>query len=295
MEDYANTYLITYKMLAQSVVSPEYWEHFDFYRDYPYRVEATISTVHGAALQLIPSEVSRFEAETVDTRIEQAIFKDEELSAGDPMFIAGGTGWSMSDFAVETNEGYFVEVPEGASGLIRDVWVDGVGYEHTIIIKGDNTKEPWSRRNATRDAEKYFRRDLLGAWESSEEFREMLATPELAGICSDIIRRRESGYYDTDFGYWALDGDLRNLYATAESLGVGSEFVQRLYDFREIEEGRPSWANQHPVWIGLFCSVAGALLVLGLQRVWHAVRSSKRRDSRKEHRRSKPKNRKKRR
>lgn len=141
---YAKAYITSWRELVEAHFSPGYRGNFDFYKNYPYHVIATISSTHGAALEFIPSSTEEFELKITNERIEQAIFKDAERSSGMPMFESGGTNWILSNFSVETNKGYFVNVLERGSCLIENVRVDNTDYNYPIIIKGSNREEYWS-------------------------------------------------------------------------------------------------------------------------------------------------------
>ena len=88
MEAYGKTFLRRYENLVQSKVLPAYQKHFSFFKKKPILIDASISTSHGAAVEFIPSEIRKFQCQTVTARIEQVVFPDKDLDAS---IIEGNT------------------------------------------------------------------------------------------------------------------------------------------------------------------------------------------------------------
>lgn len=261
IEEYAQAYLETYRDLVEQNMKSKYFQYFDFYESYPYRIEATISTTHGAALQFIPSEAEHFETRIVSEKIEQAIFKDKELSTGIPMFKIGGARWKLSDFSVVTNKGYFLEVPELCSVLIEKVRVDNVDYDHSILIQGSNLAEHWTKETADSYAQYYFKLDIPDAFVKSEDFSKILAYPELEKIALEIKNKRDKGEYNTVLGHLEFEEDIAELYNVAQKYGLASEID--LDDFLKEVERKPSFWQQNPFLTGLITCILSTLIVTG--------------------------------
>ena len=276
IEEYAETYLKTYRDSVEYNMHPKYWEYFDFYENYPYHVVATISTTHGAALQFIPSEAEYFEIRMVSEKIEQAIFKDKDLNiydiggsidytliiyegpAGKPVFKIGGARWQLANFSVITNKGYFIEVPELCDVLIDEVMVDNIDYDYPILIKGSNLEEHWTTENATNDALYYFETDIPDAFVKSEDFRKILAYPELNEIALKIKDKRDKGEYNKELGEWEFKKDIAELLNVALEYGVSSEI--NLDDFLKEVEEKPSFFERHPFINGILSGIVVTII-----------------------------------
>lgn len=250
MEEYAQTYLKTYRSLVEDVIPSDYLHYFDFYVDYPYSIVATISSSHGASFEFIPSGSKSFETRTVSADIERAIFVDEKVNAGTAMFLIEGIGTRLSNFQAVTNDGYFLEVSEPGSVLIDKMMVDNVVYPY-VIIRGSNREESWTKTVAVADATKYFAQDMLDAWLESEEFRRILAIPELENRARSILQKEDAGEYNRLGGYPEKILDIEELHQAARDLGVPLEFADEIYDFHtkqiEGQKDKPSSWDKYVV------------------------------------------------
>jgi hypothetical protein len=288
LTQYAKTYISTYRELVEAHFSLDYRGNFDFYKNYPYHVIATISTTHGAALQFLPSSAEEFELKISTERIEQAIFKDAELSSGMPMFRIEGTGIRLLDFSVVTNKGYFVDVSESGSVLIENVRVDNVDYNYPILMKGSNREEDWSKESAIKDVLQFFRVGITTAIVTAEDFTKFLAYPELHDIAIKIINKDKAGKYNSEDGFFSFKKDYNELYITAEKHGLSNEFADEVYNFLKEQETRPSWWEQHPLATGILGGIVvlitGTLSTIGfrfLKKRYHQLRDKKRKSAQK--------------
>lgn len=303
MEDYAQTYLTDYSNLLQEHIHPNYWEYFAFYENY--HVIATISTVHGAALEFKSSEYELFEVRTVNEKIEQAIFKDKDLNIYDvgpvdyTLFIFTGSAGtliisvegtlSVRNIVFITNKGYFLDVSETGIVLTEGIIVDNIVYYHPILIKGSNRENNWTKEIATEDALRYFVADIpdafLGdAFVVSEEFRKLIAYPELERIAKRLIEKRDKGEYGKENGYLEFERDFNELYETAKRYGLSSEFAENIYNFlkeEKEEQGKPSFWERYlyPILASVFGSALLTLLIRALAKKRYAKGKDKEKKS----------------
>lgn len=280
IEEYAQAYLKTYKNLVKDNIPSEHQSQFDFYQRYPYHVIATISTTHGAALQFIPSETESFELKTVSEKIEQAIFKDEDLNiydvgpvdytliiykgpAGEPTISIEGVQIKISNISFITNKGYFLNLSETGSVLVERISVDNVYYDYPILLKGSNHKEYWTAEIAASDALSYFETDIPDAVLTSEEFKQYLAYPELEKIAKEILDNWDKGKYRDS--YLEFRKDYNDLYEAGEKYGISSEFCDAVYNFfkeQKEEQEKPSWWERYlyPVLVGVLVTLITTIL-----------------------------------
>lgn len=277
IEEYAEHYLRTYRELVEENCPTNLWNTLPFYNDYPYYVTATISTIHGTAMEFVPSDKEQFETRFVDERIEQAIFNDEEGSTGRPMFRVEGKWNRMSQFSANTTSGYFVDVTETGSLIVCNVWIDGIEYDYLILIKGSNAKRDWDNKVAATDARHYYEQDIIQAFVESEDFREFVARPELEEIAIEIIDKEKAGDYYTVGGFQAFTEDFENLYTTAKSYNITNEFTDSVYEFlkqqrAEIEYTRTWWDKY---WMPLTISVIAGLIVAFIIFIFRRVATNR--------------------
>jgi len=270
MEAYGKAFLRKYENLVKRKIRPSYQTYFQFLKEKPILINASISTSHGAAVEFIPSEVRKFQCQTVTTRIEHAVFPNKNLSISRKegnakpklLFRILGKLANFRDIEVTTsNERQFLELSEKGSLRTERIVVDDINYPNTIIIKGSNRRNAWSRKAAKEEALSDFRGDFLFAYLESEEFREFVATPELTQIAKKIEAKQTAGKYGGEHGYLELKEDLDALNAAADAHGIRHEFSNNLYEF--VKE-QPSFRERH--WI--FCTLMLGFLLAFL--IWLA-------------------------
>lgn len=267
LEKFATTYLKTYEKLLLKNIKPKYRKYIDFYNQYPYRIKATISATHGAALEFIPSSKQFFEMQKANKKIEHAIFIDEDISL-DKQIIkdVAGIVIEISNLTFITKKGYFINVLETGSVLIKNVTVDEIDYDHAILIKGSNKRKYWTKKIARRDASGYFRSDLSLAFIMSEEFRKFVSIPKLSDTANKILEKQMNGEYSKEYGYLQREEDLEEFYNVAKKYGVSNKFADEIFNFRKEVESRPSWLQRNLIGIiiiGIISSlIAYAIIAL---------------------------------
>lgn len=260
MEAYGKTFLRKYENLVQRKVRPAYQKYFQFLKEKPILIKASVSTSHGAAVEFVPSEVQKFQCQTVTDKIEQTVFQGIDLNTlnsndnNRPKFTYSGEPGPMRNVSAKrigfvnlmfiTNKGWLFNILETGSVITKELIVDGINYPNMIIIKGSNRRSVWSHKEAKEDASHQFRVDFKIAYFSSEEFRELVATPGLTQIANEIDAKYKSGKYGGEYGYIEFQEDLAKLNAVAEAHGIKHEFSENIYEFVKKQ---PSWRERHPI------------------------------------------------
>jgi hypothetical protein len=273
MEAYGKTFLRRYENLVQSKVLPAYQKYFSFLKEKSILIDASISTNHGAAVEFIPSEERKFRCRTVTTRIEQVVFPNKNLSISkledftksNPGFRVSAKLIGLKNFVVITKNRPFLELLEMGSLRTEEIVVDDINYPNTIIIKGSNRRNAWSRKAAKEEAQHDFRGDFCFAYFNSEEFREFVATPELTHIAKEIDAKQKAGDYIGEYGYLTMQEDIAKLNAAANAHGVRHEFTENLLAFSKEQ---PSWRERHWIVCTLMLTFLGAFLIWFLKWGW---------------------------
>jgi hypothetical protein len=279
MEEYGKAFLRKYENLVQQKVRPAYQKYFQFLKEKPILIKASVSTSHGAAVEFVPSKVQKFQCQTVADKIEQTVFKGidlKTLNSNDnnrPKFTYSGEPGPMRNVSAKrigfvnlmfiTNKGWLFNILETGSVITKELIVDGINYPNMIIIKGSNRRSVWSHKEAKEDALHEFRVDFKIAYFSSEEFREFVATPGLTQIAKKIEAKHSAGKYGGEYGYLELKEDLDKLNAAADAHGIRHEFSNNLYEFVKAQ---PSWRERNPIVFNVMCGVVGGFLVILL--IW---------------------------
>lgn len=246
LQEYTEIFLSTYENELETNFREEYRKYFDFHKKLPYSTYVTISKSHGASLEFIPCETQDFVANIVYERIEDAIFEDVDLNltssevltsnatvlvwsgpANQPMFIIGGNA-VLKNLVVVTNKGYFLELQQTGSLVIRNIIVDEIYYEN-LIIKGSNLIQSWTPETSKNEANWVFQDDLQKAFLESEDVREYIAYPELKMLVERLIERQK----DPDYDLLSFKRDYDEIVKLAEEkYGIErSEFVQEIYEY----------------------------------------------------------------
>lgn len=282
MKAYGETYLRRYEHLVQSKVLPAYRKYFSFLKEKPILIKASISTSHGAAMEFISSEKQKFQCQIVSDRIEQEIFSDKDINIprikpdANNTAIINYTGLgpciknsaqhnTLSNFAVNTPNGSFLEVSETGSIVTKKLIVNGIAYPNTIIIKGSNRRSAWNRKSAKEDVLDEFHLDFQFAYFTSEEFRRFVATPQLTHITNEITRKQKAGDYGVKYGYLLFQEDLAKLNAAADAHRIKHEFTENILAFSKEQ---PSWRERHPIIFTLILTFLGAFLIWFLKWGW---------------------------
>ena len=268
MQVYSKTYLMKYNSLVEKAALPKYRQEFADYKDFPFIINAVISSTHGASIELIPSEESKFQCRTIEDRIDREVFPEKDPN----------TSRVESDTSDHADRGYSrigrpkvsakiinlcrlsadgIHILKTGSLMTKEMVVNGIYYPNTIIINGNNQRKYWSLKVAEEDASRSFRLDLIIAYFSSEEFREFVATPVLTQIAKDIIAKKDKGLYIGKHGYILFREDLRKLVAEADAHGISHEFAESIYKFLEKEK---SWLERHPIFLTLLLAIIGAAI-----------------------------------
>lgn len=268
MQVYSETYLRKYKSLVERAALPKYRKEFADYADVPFMVNAVISSTHGASLELVPSEESKFQCRTVEDRIDRVVFPEKDPNTSR---VEGDTGEhadrgyprigrpkvSAKSITLYGLSADGIHILETGSLITKEMVVNGIYYPNTIIINGNNQRKYWSLKVAEEDAFRSFRLDLINAYFSSEEFREFVATPVLTQIAKDIIAKKDKDLYSGKHGYIIFREDIRKLVAKADAHGISHEFAESIYKFLEKEK---NWFERHPVLLTVLLAIIGTAI-----------------------------------
>jgi hypothetical protein len=279
MGAYGKAFLGKYKNLVQRKVRPAYQKYFQFLKEKPILIKASISTSHGAAVEFVPSEVQKFQCQTVTDKIEQTVFQGIDLNtlnsndnnrpkftySGEPgpMYVISSKLAMFRNLRFITNKGWLFNILETGSVITKELIVNGINYPNMIIIKGSNRRSVWSHKEAKEDALNEFRLDFQIAYFNSEEFREFVATPELTQIANEINAKYKSGKYGWEYGNLEFKEDMAELIAIADAHGIKHEFAKNIYEF---VKGQPSCRERHPIMFNVMCGIVGGALLLIL--IW---------------------------
>lgn len=289
-QDYAEAFLKTYIQQVESYFRPQYREHFDFYVNSPYNIDATVSSTHGAAIEFMPSNEQSFSFRTVEQPIELAVFPDVDLNitsldinatvftwGGEPsqaMFVINGTRNSFSGIIIITNKGHFLDLGVGGSVLLFDMNVDG-RYYYAMMIKGSNKPSSWTKKIAKEDAIILFEGDLFRAFEESEEIREYMAYPILEELISQIVWKHQ---HAEEIGYDLLQyqEDLARVRDLAvNTYHLNSTFVDEILNWLEDIYPKRPWYEVAPnSWIlaAIMGAIIGGLVTSCYRRVYKSAK-----------------------
>ena len=263
-KNFAETLLDAYVQKVENYFRPEYREYFDFYRKSPFKIYATISNTHGAAIEFVPSDESLFAYKEVEQRIEEAIFPYIDLNItsvdaenatvliwqggepGEACITIGGKGNMFSNMVFITNRRHFLDMETGGSLLLSNVNVDGIIYD-MVIIKGDNSPESWTANVAEGEANRVFESDLFRAFNQSEEVREYIAYPTLKELIDQIVWKH---HHAEEIGYDMLQyyEDLAVIRDIAvNTYHLDSTFVDEILNWIESKyQLEPKWWDVPP-------------------------------------------------
>jgi hypothetical protein len=272
IRNYSHAYIKTYKNLAETYITLDNRTYLRFYRENPYFIKAFISTTHGGGLEFIPTKTPSFEFNFSNDKIEAIVFKGDD-GLYPPTFSICEPHVLIQNVAF-INRGFFIDIQENGSVLIREVLASNANINNTYLIKGSNRKKYWTEQVASRDASCYFRNDLIDAFAESEEFRIYLATPLLSKIANRILDRNGKGYYQKDRGYLLFKSDYKELYNIAKAYGLTSQFADGIYKFnKDQKESTPWWEQFDPTGIlrGLLGAAIFAIISLIARRFYKSL------------------------
>ena len=274
MGSYGKAFLRKYENLVQRKVRPAYQKYFQFLKEKPILIKASVSTSHGAAVEFVPSEVQKFQCQTVTDKIEQTVFQGIDLNTlnsndnNRPKFTYSGEPGPMRNVSAKrigfvnlmfiTNKGWLFNILETGSVITNELIVDGINYPNMIIIKGSNRRSVWSHKEAKEDASHQFRVDFKIAYFSSEEFRRFVAHPALTQMANEIKAKQEGGKYGGEYGYIEFKEDLDELNAVADAHHISHDFSNNIYEF--VKE-QPQLRERYPIMFNVICGIVGTILL----------------------------------
>lgn len=281
VQDYAEAFLKAYLQQVEDNFRSEYREYFDFYANSPYKINATLSSTHGAAVEFVPSNESLFDFRTTEQRIELTVFPDVDLNItsldvnatvfiwGDEpsqaMFVINGTGNELRNIIFITNKGHFLDLGIGGSVLLLNVNVDG-RYYYVMMTKGSNMPNSWTENLAKEDAMGLFEGDLFRAFNQSEEVRKYMAYPILEELISQIVWKHQ---HAKEVGYDLLQyyEDLAKVRDLAvNTYHLNSTFVDEILNWLEDIYPKQAWWKVAPYsWI--LAAIVGVPVAIVLERV----------------------------
>jgi hypothetical protein len=267
MGAYGKVFLRKYENLVQRKVRPAYQKYFQFLKGKPILINASISTSHGAAVEFIPSEVHKFQCQTVTTRIEHAVFPNknssisgiEDFAKSNPGFRVSAKLFGLKNYRIVTKNRPFVELMETGSFRTEEIVVDDIDYPNTIIIKGSNRRNAWSRKAAKEEALSDFRGDFFFAYHEREDFREFVATPKLTLMAKEIDAKEKDGGYGGEYGCLEKEEDIAKFNEAADALGVSHKRAEKVY---KHVKAQPRWRERNPTVFNVICGVVGGFLVI---------------------------------
>jgi hypothetical protein len=278
---YAQIVLTVYDQQVETGFRQTYRKYFDFYANLHYKIVATVSNAHGAALEFIPDNESSFDYETTGQRIEFAVFPNIDLNitsldvnatvfvytgeADHPMFVVNGSHNGISNMIIITNKGYLLDLGAEGSIMLSNVIVNN-RYYYKIIAKGGNTTDSWSEDDARGFAMDIFEDDLYRAFNQSEEIREYMAYPILEKLISDIAWKHQ---HASDIGYDMLQyyedlAQVRDL--AVNKYHLNSTLVDEILSWLETIYPKQQWWELAPYsWI--LGGIIGAPLAIVTERI----------------------------
>lgn len=304
METYAQVFLDSYNGELEDSFRQQFRKYFPLYSGHHLHINATISNIHGVALEFSPSNSQAFDFKTTDRQVESAVFKYVDL---DITSVANSTGYKVviytgparydafititsfshaffSDTIFVTNKASFTKVAEGGELFLSNVIVDKIHF-HALIMRRSNELDVWTAEQAKNDAHRFFENDLYRAFNQSEEVREYVAYPELRQLLEQIVWK----YLHADeIGYDLFDfrEDLAKVRDLArDKYHVSTEFVDELLDYLEKIATAPSplppWEVAPWSWmLGGSVSLALAVVARKVYKVWLAKRKKSKKKKR---------------
>lgn len=245
MKNYAQTYIGTYREIANGNISSRNLTYLEFYNKYPYLVRIIISTTHGAGLEFFPSKVASSKIEITNKEIEKYMFNG---STDVVMFRVAGHA-SIGDLTLECTQSPFKILDSGSLLIyhlrVNNSWQAGRIYEYAII-KGSNQKRDWAVQAASNDARADFEDSLIEVFEKSEEFRDYLAQPILSNIANDIVNKNKNGSYRNN--PLLFKNDIEKLHKAAIERGASTQFADVALSVAKNQPEPISWLDQYHVW-----------------------------------------------
>jgi hypothetical protein len=294
MERYGLAFLRSYNETLEDNFRSTYRKYFSFYANYPYRLDATISTSQGAALEFVPSEEGAFESRAIDYRIDLGVFADVDLNITSldaqnaTVLIYSGPPGSIflleafatvifSNMIIITNKGHLAELSEGSLLILSQVKVNEKLY-HLMIARGSNAPSAWTDEQAEKDAKEIFEIDLYRAFNQSEEVREYLAYPELSELVGQVVWRYQHAR-ETGYDLIAFRDDLAKIRDLArDKYHVKTEFVDEILTYLQgvsTSAPPPFWEVAPWSWVlsGIVSAAIGAICV----RLWSNFKGKRKR------------------
>jgi hypothetical protein len=238
---------------------------FPFYSNLSYTANATVSNAHGAAILFEPSNEWQYRFQTVDQRVEDAIFGGN-WSTWPAFIIPSGTIHSVirgvgAGGIIETNGHPFVEVQGNGSTILLNITVNSI-YYHCAIIKGTNETAFWTTGQAKSDAQDIFDVDLGTALANSEEIRRRYAEPELASLLRNVIEKMQNP--KLQYSYLEREEDIKFIERLARdkyNVTEPSDFIRNMLGFLESKTAPQKTIFGFPVddpsnwmYVGAWCA-----------------------------------------
>lgn len=230
MKQYAITLISTYKQDVDSLLKNSPHDDFSFYSN-EYQVKTVISTIHGAALLLDPSNRTTFESNNTVQTIELALFGGD-LSLF-PMFRvpAGTVNCTIAGGTFYTNNHPFIQI-EGNGTILFSNLIINSHYHSFIVLCGSNETEYWTSQRAKDVSEMIFRNELSDALQNSEIVKQRYAEPELIAMLEKIIDKLR--LEKLEYTYLDFLNDMKNVeQVAANKYGITqpNDFVNNLLNF----------------------------------------------------------------
>jgi len=298
MERYGQAFFKSYNKTLEDNFRPSYRKYFAFFASYPYRLNATISTTRGAALEFMPWNEETFESKIINYRVDLGIFEDVNLNitslndqnatvliyTGPPGNIFQLKGFAtvvFSDMIIITNKGHLAELEEGSLLILSNVRVNERLY-HVMIARGSNVPSAWTNEQAENDAKETFNIDLYRAFNQSEEVREYLAYPELSELIGQIVWKYQHAK-ETGYDLIAFEEDLTRVRDLArDKYHVRTEFVDEILDYLQgisAQAAPPLWTVPPYSWI--LGGVVSLVIAAICRQAWKVFKSKRRRRTKK--------------
>lgn len=247
-----------------------------------YTVHATISKANGVGIELFPSDSMTINFELVENRIEQMIFPNLSFNVTSPEFEAatfvwtgeaGGTmfglgnstGFTLKNLVFITNQGNFLELQEkGSEAYLFDITLDG-RYYHTLILKGGNEREYWTKAVAESDAKMVLETKSFLGFQKAQAIKEAVAYPIFVEMLSGILWKQNNAR-NINYSLLQHEADMNSIRDIAmNTYHFESAFIDKVYNWldtitpKPIELPEPIWYSIEP-WSWLLGGVLAILL-----------------------------------
>jgi hypothetical protein len=277
----AENYLEDFLRVFSSKMAQQFGSNSTMYNQYiNYEVYVTISTVHGVGVELFPSNKTQFHFNTVDVRIETAVFPSLGFNAtlppinasvltwgGEPngtmIMVGDATNTRLVSLVFITNNGHFIELGENGEVYLFDITVDG-RYYHAMILRGGNSLGYWNQSTAEKDATTFFEQQSLLTYRQAETIKESMAYPIFQTVLSEVLWKDRNAL-ETNYTLPEHDRDIEAVKELASNTyHFPSSYVDKFYEWlddvtpKPLEMPKQAWYELAP-WSWILAGIVGGV------------------------------------